>query len=47
MPTDIPSPELAYGPVAPLLVVFGAALVAVLVEAFAPPTARRRAARPR
>jgi NADH-quinone oxidoreductase subunit N len=42
MPTDIPAPDLAYAPIAPLLVVFGAALVAVLVEAFAPPTARRR-----
>ena len=41
MPTDIPSPELAYASIAPLLIVFGAALVAVLVEAFAPRGARR------
>jgi len=42
MPTDIPSPDVAYGPVAPLLIVFGAALVAVLVEAFAPRARRRQ-----
>lgn len=41
MPIDIVSPELPYAPIAPLLCVFGAALVAVLVEAFAP-AARRR-----
>ena len=41
MPIDIPSPELAYAPIAPMLLVFGAALVGVLVEAFAPPGARR------
>ena len=41
MPTDIPSPELAYAPIAPLLIVFAAALVGVLVEAFAPRAARR------
>src|SRR5688572_16352159 len=40
MPTDILSPELAYGPIAPLLIVFGTALVGVLVEAFV--SARRR-----
>ena len=42
MPTDITSPDLAYAPIAPLLIVFGAALVAVLIEAFAPRAARRR-----
>ena len=41
MPTDIPSPELAYAPIAPLLLVFGAALIGVLVEAFAPRDRRR------
>ena len=41
MPTDIPSPELAYGPIAPMLLVFGAALVGVLIEAFAPADKRR------
>ena len=41
MLTDIPSPELAYAPIAPLLIVFAAALVGVLVEAFAPRAARR------
>ena len=41
MPTNIPSPELAYGPIAPMLLVFAAALVGVLIEAFAP-AARRR-----
>jgi NADH-quinone oxidoreductase subunit N len=42
MPADIVSPQLSYAPVAPMLLVFAAALVAVLVEAFAP-AARRRA----
>jgi NADH-quinone oxidoreductase subunit N len=41
MPTDIQSPVLAYGPIAPLLIVFGAALVGVLIEAFAPAPRRR------
>ena len=41
MPTDIPAPSIAYGPLTPLLVVFGAATLAVLVEAFVP-AARRR-----
>ncbi len=41
MPTDIPSPEVAYGPIAPMLIVFAAALIAVLVEAFAPRDKRR------
>jgi NADH-quinone oxidoreductase subunit N len=42
MPTDIPSPDIAYAPVAPMLLVFAAALVGVLVEAFAPRRSRRR-----
>ena len=41
MPTDIESPTLAYAPIAPLLIVFAAALVGVLVEAFAPRGSRR------
>ena len=41
MPSDITSPDLAYGPIAPMLIVFAAALVGVLVEAFAPRAARR------
>ena len=41
MPTDIVTPDLAYGPIVPLLIVFGAALVGVLVEAFAPRDKRR------
>lgn len=41
MPTDIQAPSIAYGPILPLLLVFGAAVLAVLVEAFAP-AARRR-----
>ena len=41
MPSDITSPDLAYGPIAPLLIVFAAAVVGVLVEAFAPRAARR------
>ncbi len=32
----IPAPTIEYGMLAPLLVVFGAAIVGVLVEAFAP-----------
>ena len=38
---DITSPDLAYAPLAPLLIVFAAALVGVLVEAFAPRGSRR------
>ena len=30
MPADITSPDLAYGPIAPLLIVFAAALIGVL-----------------
>jgi NADH-quinone oxidoreductase subunit N len=41
MPTDIQSPEIAYGPIVPLLIVFGAALIGVLIEAFAPASKRR------
>jgi NADH-quinone oxidoreductase subunit N len=41
MRTDILTPELSYGPILPLLIVFGAATVGVLVETFAP-AARRR-----
>ena len=40
-PADIPTPEIAYAAVSPLLVVFTAALVGVLVEAFASPARRR------
>jgi NADH-quinone oxidoreductase subunit N len=41
MPTDIQSPAIAYGPIVPMLLVFGAALVGVLIEAFAPAGRRR------
>ena len=41
MPTDITSPEIAYAEIAPLLLVFGAALIGVLIEAFAPRGSRR------
>jgi NADH-quinone oxidoreductase subunit N len=41
MPTDIQSPAIAYGPIVPMLLVFGAALVGVLIEAFAPAVRRR------
>ena len=41
MPTDIQSPEIAYGPIVPLLIVFGAAVIGVLIEAFARRTQRR------
>ena len=41
MRTDILSPSLAYGSVLPLLIVFGGALVGVLVEAFLPARSRR------
>jgi NADH-quinone oxidoreductase subunit N len=39
--TDIPAPSIAYGPLWPMLAVFLAATVGVLVEAFAPPRWRR------
>ena len=41
MPADIQSPELVYGPIVPMLIVFGAAIIGVLVEAFAPAASRR------
>jgi len=41
MRTDILSPDLAYSAVLPLLLVFGGALVGVLVEAFLPARSRR------
>jgi len=41
MPLDIQSPAVSYAPVAPLLLVFAAALISVLVEAFAPASSRR------
>ncbi len=41
MPTDISSPDVAYAQIAPLLLVFGAALLGVLIEAFAPRGSRR------
>jgi len=37
----IPTPRIEYGELSPLLIVFGAALAGVLVEAFAPRTLRR------
>ena len=43
MPTDIPSPEVAYSLLAPMLIVFGAAVLGVLVEAFVPAGRRRLA----
>ncbi|HVE75101.1 MAG TPA: NADH-quinone oxidoreductase subunit NuoN [Mycobacteriales bacterium] len=41
MPTDIATPSIAYSAIAPLLIVFGAAILGVLVEAFAPAERRR------
>jgi len=41
MPTVIQAPSVAYGAMSPMLLVFGTALIAVLVEAFAPPSRRR------
>jgi NADH-quinone oxidoreductase subunit N len=43
MPTDIQAPSIAYLPLLPMLLVLGAAVVGVLVEAFLP-AAQRRAA---
>ena len=43
MPTDIESPSIDYGALLPILIVLGAAVVGVLVEAFVP-AARRRLA---
>src|ERR1700722_18625466 len=39
----IKAPSIEYSQLAPMLVVFGAALVGVLIEAFLPRTARRAA----
>jgi NADH-quinone oxidoreductase subunit N len=42
MPTDnIPAPSIAYVPLLPMLIVFGAATLGVLVEAFVPAALRR------
>ncbi len=41
MPTDIQAPSIAYLPLLPLLIVFGAATAGVLVEAFVPVEHRR------
>ncbi len=41
MPTDIPAPSIAYGPLAPILIVLGVATLGVLVEAFASRRYRR------
>ena len=42
MPTEIDAPSIAYSALSPLLIVFAAAVVGVLVESFAPAAARRR-----
>jgi proton-translocating NADH-quinone oxidoreductase chain N len=39
--STIPAPSIEYGQLAPMLIVFGAAVAGVLVEAFAPRPARR------
>ena len=41
VPGAIPAPSIEYGQLAPMLVVFGAAVVGVLVEAFVPRDLRR------
>jgi NADH-quinone oxidoreductase subunit N len=41
-PEPFLAPDIAYGPLAPLLLVLGAAVLAVLVEAFVPARARAR-----
>jgi len=43
MPTDIQAPSIAYVPLLPILIVFGAAVVGVLVEAFLGAALRRTA----
>ena len=43
MPTDIQAPSIAYGPLAPILIVLGVATLGVAVEAFVPRHARRNA----
>ena len=42
-PGAIPAPSIEYGQLAPMLVVFGAAIAGVLVEAFVPRELRRSA----
>ena len=42
-PGTIPAPRIEYGQLAPMLVVFGAAIAGVLVEAFVPRELRRSA----
>jgi NADH-quinone oxidoreductase subunit N len=41
MPTEITVPSIAYGALSPMLIVFGAAVIGVLVESFAPAERRR------
>ena len=41
MPADILAPSVAYSALLPILIVLGAAVVGVLVEAFVPPARRR------
>jgi NADH-quinone oxidoreductase subunit N len=41
VPTDITAPEILYGPLSPMLIVFAAATLGVLVEALAPAAQRR------
>ncbi len=41
MPEIIPAPSIAYGALSPILIVFAAAVVGVLVEAFVPASRRR------
>jgi NADH-quinone oxidoreductase subunit N len=41
VPTDIQAPEILYGPLSPMLIVFAAATIGVLVEALAPAANRR------
>ncbi|MCW2543040.1 MAG: dehydrogenase subunit [Frankiales bacterium] len=41
MPTDIQAPSIAYVPLLPILIVLGAALAGVLLEAFVPARLRR------
>jgi NADH-quinone oxidoreductase subunit N len=43
VPTDIQAPQILYGPLSPMLIVFAAATLGVLVEAFAPARHRRNA----
>ncbi|MDP9436740.1 MAG: NADH-quinone oxidoreductase subunit NuoN [Actinomycetota bacterium] len=43
MPNEIPSPSLDYAALSPMLIVFGAAVLGVLVEALLPASARRGA----